>query len=218
LSAAAWSRPPGCARLPGPGPEAHEVPPYVRKPISEPGRRAAACLPPRLSDCRVTHTSAKTKPLPQRKSPRLRGFDYPACYAYSITICTRDRVPHFLDKEAGREVACSLEDEARRSGYSLIAYCVMPDHIHILTGPNDRAHALTLPQFMQRFKSSSTRRLWKLGIRGVVWQTSYFDHVLRRDEDLEQVARYILGNPVRKGLVRDPEAYPLSRSFSGKLT
>jgi hypothetical protein len=90
----------------------------------------------------------------------------------------------------------------------------MPDHIHILTGPDDREASPPLPRFIQRFKSAATHRLWRLGISGVVWQSSYYDHVLRKDEDLERVARYILGNPVRKGLVDAAEAYPLSRSFS----
>jgi hypothetical protein len=47
-----------------------------------------------------------------------------------------------------------------------------------------------------------------------LWQRSYFEHVLRDDEDSFQVARYILENPVRTGMVRNPEDYP----FLGSLT
>ncbi len=163
----------------------------------------------------MTDPSAKPPALPRRKSPRLRDFDYPATFAYSVTICTRDRAAHFRDVKAGCQVAQCLEEQAQQSGHRLVAYCIMPDHIHILTGPSDREDAEPLPRFIQRFKSAATHRLWKLGIAGVVWQSSYYDHVLRKDENLEQVARYILGNPVRKGLVSAVEAYPLSRYFPG---
>jgi len=52
------------------------------------------------------------------------------------------------------------------------------------------------------------------GDREVLWQKSYYDHVLRRDEDLSDAARYIWGNPVRAGLVDNARDYP----YSGSLT
>jgi hypothetical protein len=51
-------------------------------------------------------------------------------------------------------------------------------------------------------------------MNGELWQRSYFEHVMRDDEDTFQVARYILDNPVRAGIVRNPEDYP----FLGSLT
>lgn len=178
------------------------MPPYTAKPN-------------RLGSHAMTDSTARPRRLPRRKSPRLRDFDYPASSGYSVTICTRNRAAHFRDERAGREVAQCLEEQARETGYRLVAYCIMPDHIHILTGPGDRETAPPLPRFIQRFKSAATHRLWKLGITGVVWQSSYYGHVLRRDEDLGRVAEYILGNPVRKGLVAVAKAYPLSRHFPG---
>ncbi len=157
--------------------------------------------------------SSKHTPLPQRRSPRLRDFDYPATSAYSITICTRNRVALFASEAIGHEVANCLEDQAEHSGYRLIAYCIMPDHIHILTGPSPQDRAMPLPLFVRQFKSAATYRLGKLGFTELVWQRSFYDHILRKDEDLAQVANYILTNPVRKGLVQAPEAYALSRCF-----
>jgi hypothetical protein len=46
-----------------------------------------------------------------------------------------------------------------------------------------------------------------------LWHISYYDHVLRKEESMGKVAFYILGNPVRKGLVSDFREYPFSRSF-----
>ncbi|MBN2380988.1 hypothetical protein JXM67_14415 [candidate division WOR-3 bacterium] len=43
-----------------------------------------------------------------------------------------------------------------------------------------------------------------------MWQRGYYDHILRKEEDLEIVANYIWGNPVRKGLAETIEEYPFS--------
>ncbi len=155
---------------------------------------------------------------PKRKSPRLQAFDYAARFAYSVTICTRDRVPLFADEAAGRDVAECLEDHAKQCGYPLVAYCIMPDHVHILTAPGRAREVMPLPRFIRQFKAAVTHRLRDSGIGGSVWQRSFYDHVLRKDEDLERVARYILANPVRKGLRLNPEDYPLSRLFFEKLS
>ena len=70
----------------------------------------------------------------------------------------------------------------------------------------------SLPRFVRLFKQKSGfafRR--KCGL--LLWQRSYYDHVLRKEELLRDVALYILGNPVRKGLVEEYAMYP----FSGSL-
>ncbi len=68
-----------------------------------------------------------------------------------------------------------------------------------------------LPAFAQRAKQlSGYYGLRKAG--GPIWQAGYFEHVLREDEDTRRVAAYILANPVRAGLVVNPEDYPFSGS------
>ena len=62
--------------------------------------------------------------------------------------------------------------------------------------------------FVGAFKSRSTRLLWAKGLQGRLWQASFYDHVLRKDEDIEAVAAYITANPVRKGMGSCPEEYP----------
>ncbi len=110
---------------------------------------------------------------PKRKSPRLRAFDYSARFAYSVTVCTRDRAPLFADEAVGRDVAECLEDHARQCAYPLVAYCIMPDHVHILTAPSGTRGGMALPRFIRQFKAAVTHRLRNCGIGGSVWQRSF---------------------------------------------
>lgn len=82
----------------------------------------------------------------------------------------------------------------------------MPDHVHLLIGV---IHT-NLIDLIGRWKSYTTREIKKKEIIGTVWQRSFYDHALRKDENIEQVAKYIIQNPVRAGLVNDPEEYLFS--------
>jgi REP element-mobilizing transposase RayT len=87
----------------------------------------------------------------------------------------------------------------------------MPDHLHLLVaGTTPAADAR---EFIRRFKQRSSFS-WKHQGGATLWQRSYYDRVLRRDEDVISVARYILANPVRAGLVGDAAQYALSGSFT----
>ena len=75
----------------------------------------------------------------------------------------------------------------------------MPDHLHaIVACPREE----DLAKVVTAWKRFTAREA------GVIWQRGFFDHRLRSDESLEEKARYIRMNPVRKGLVADPETWP----------
>jgi REP element-mobilizing transposase RayT len=80
----------------------------------------------------------------------------------------------------------------------------MPDHLHLLLQGSDRTD---LSRLMKRFKQKSSFD-FKRQTGEALWQKSYHDHVLRREEDLNDVARYVAANPVRHGLVADWTQYP----------
>jgi putative transposase len=138
---------------------------------------------------------------PRRSSPRLSSFSYRGSYAYHLILNTRGGLPSFRD---GRLVAICLERlaaSAPRYGFEVLAYCFMPDHLHLLvTG----GHDAPLVRFVQHFKQATGRR------HPALWQRSYYGHILRQEEDLEDVARYIWANPVRAGMVDNVLAYPYS--------
>jgi putative transposase len=141
-----------------------------------------------------------------RKSPRLRDFDYVGPFAYSLTLVTRDRAPVFTEQATvGATLGC-LARSCDRYDSSLHAYCFMPDHLHVLVSGRGRS---SLQAFVHHFKQLSGYR-YKRKHGAHLWQISYYDHVLRSDEDLPAVARYIWDNPVRVDLVEDWSAYPFS--------
>ena len=81
----------------------------------------------------------------------------------------------------------------------------MPDHIHWLI----ELKKGTLENVMQRFKSRSARAVNQArGSSGRLWQTGFHDRALRREENVLAVARYIIANPLRAGLVERVRDYP----------
>jgi REP element-mobilizing transposase RayT len=64
-----------------------------------------------------------------------------------------------------------------------------------------------------RIFKQTTSRFFRRFRGEPLWQRSYYDRILRRDEATAAVARYLLNNPVRRGLVTDARAYPFIGSF-----
>lgn len=89
-----------------------------------------------------------------------------------------------------------------------LAYVVMPDHVHWLFSLTGNR---SLDKVMHSMKSYSGKQIEKTldAGRGVVWQPGYHDHALRKEEDLIHVARYVVANPVRAGLVAHIADYSL---------
>jgi putative transposase len=94
---------------------------------------------------------------------------------------------------------------ADEQGFVIVAYCFMPDHLHLLIeGETESSDCL---RFIARAKQCAGFYYAKT-FSGRLWQRYGFEHVLRDDEITTVVARYILENPVRAGLVQSVEKYP----------
>jgi len=150
----------------------------------------------------------KNKPFPKR--PRLKDFEYIGTYAYFVTILTKDRGAYFRQVEVVDGLIAILVKKARSERFDVLAYCFMPDHLHLLViGKDDNSN---LKKFINLFKQESG--YWfKKNYNENLWHISYYDHILRKEESIEGVAMYILENPVRRGLVSDFREYRFSRSF-----
>ena len=125
---------------------------------------------------------------------------------YFITTITRERQPLFQDLRLARllvhELRC-LHDNGRLNS---LAWVVMPDHLHWLFQLNEGWH---LPRVMKTLKARSAIAINRYcGQDGSVWQRAYYDRALRNDEDIRDVARYIVANPLRARLAQNIGDYP----------
>ncbi|MBT9447154.1 MAG: transposase [Hyphomonadaceae bacterium] len=97
--------------------------------------------------------------------------------------------------------------------YRLHAWCVMPDHVHVLIGPLED---WTLGAIVRSWKAYSAAKLnRRLGRSGRFWAADYFDRYLRNDSQLSAAARYIERNPVAAGLCDSPGEWEFSSAFKG---
>jgi len=95
--------------------------------------------------------------------------------------------------------------------YSLFAFCIMPDHVHILCQPGD----LLLKHFVNLLRFRFEYVLAKKGHKEPVWEPNFVDIPLT-DEQVIDTAVFIFENPVRCGLVSDASKYPYSFVYGGK--
>ncbi|WP_288100001.1 transposase [Pseudomonas sp.] len=141
------------------------------------------------------------------KAHRLRtGRHSQSCRLYHLTAVTHKRQPLFQDWRTGRLLVHEFR-RAQEAGHATsIAWVIMPDHFHWLI----ELHNGDLPKLVQATKSRCTRLInQKRDLYAPVWQKGYFDRALRREEDLKAMARYIIANPLRAGLVDRVGNYPL---------
>lgn len=87
----------------------------------------------------------------------------------------------------------------------LLAWVLMPDHAHWLIQLGEER---SLSSLVGAMKSASARAVRKAGYGKQVWRTAYYDRAIRRHEDIEVAARYIVANPLRARLVRRVGDYP----------
>lgn len=136
---------------------------------------------------------------PKRKSLRLKGFDYASPNAvFFVTFRTKGNQPLFTNGNNAERAGEIIIEAKKALSHAVYVYCIMPDHVHILCSPLDSGIPIT--RLVELVKSKLTRFLWKGGFAGSIFQRSFYDHIVRRDEELREITRYILDNPVRKGL------------------
>jgi REP element-mobilizing transposase RayT len=125
---------------------------------------------------------------------------------YLVTTTTLDRQRWFADFSAGRAAARCMEEEHLLGDARMLAWVLMPDHLHALLQLGMRDE---LSMVVNRLKSATARNANRaLRRTGTVWAKAFHDHALRKEEDLQEVARYIVANPLRAGLVTHIGDYP----------
>jgi putative transposase len=141
------------------------------------------------------------------RSAKLRRGRY--CEAgriYLLTSVTYDRAPTFADWKLGRLLVKEFRNAQDQETVNSLAWVVMPDHFHWLV----ELRSGTLGNLMRRVKSGSALAITRgLDVQFKLWQKGFHDRAVRHDDDVINIARYIIANPIRAGLVKRCGDYPL---------
>jgi len=109
----------------------------------------------------------------------------------------------FSDEEIG--LIRSQIISGQNKYYSLIAVQVMPDHVHLILKLID---SVSLGKTMQWIKGSTARLVNKSrDERGSLWMIDYHDRIIRHQQEFDEKLKYMYENPVRAGIVENPENY-----------
>ncbi|OGP65066.1 MAG: hypothetical protein A2170_16680 [Deltaproteobacteria bacterium RBG_13_53_10] len=143
----------------------------------------------------------------RRKNIRLseQAYEIPV-QIFSITICTIDRRPLFQNEVWSKTILSSLETGPFGENTERYAFCLMPDHLHLLLAPKKG----NLIDLIHGWKGFTANLLRRNGLSDPCWQRGFYDHALRKEEEIQKVAEYIVNNPVRAGIVDDWTNYPFS--------
>lgn len=119
---------------------------------------------------------------------------------YHIATITFDRRPVFYDLRSARLLINALREAQARGEATTLAFVVMPDHLHWLM---QLEASTSLSDVVGAVKAVTAH-----GMGERIWQSGFHDHALRQKEDLAKLARYIVANPLRAGLVKRVGDYP----------
>ncbi|MGH9728409.1 MAG: REP-associated tyrosine transposase [Candidatus Acidiferrales bacterium] len=130
--------------------------------------------------------------------------------SHRVFFITTHFVPEVLpiaDSERDIILQSLAETRARRK-LMLLAYCLMPTHLHLLVAPSDDDR---LSGVMREVKIRSAKRIQaSRRTQKMVWQARYFDRIMRHRQELSETLEYIHLNPVKDGLVKTADKWPWS--------
>ena len=151
--------------------------------------------------------------LPQRLSPRWRGYDYSAIGSYFITVCThnRQKILSTVTEEENATIQLSACGEIVEKWISRIPekyplvtadhYVIMPNHVHLLLSINKEREEDITPSIVSIIgwlKYAATKEInTARGASGEkIFQRSFYDHIVRTREEYCEIYKYIRDNPI----------------------
>jgi REP element-mobilizing transposase RayT len=118
-----------------------------------------------------------------------------------------EKIEKYLDTGHGQcwlkddQIALIVADALKHfdgDRYILLAWCVMPNHVHVIVRPYKENHLSNILHSWKSFTAKEANRI--LQRNGEFWQEEYYDHVIRDQDDFCHAVEYVLGNPVQAGL------------------
>ena len=180
-----------------------------------------------VAELKITKVKVMNTEFKSRKHPRLKNYDYNISGAYFITICTKDRkhilgsivnaegivvkssgivgrvdpgAPNIKLSQYGQIVSKCIADInfCYESRVTVDKYIVMPNHIHLIVSINGGAPGSTrptstaIPNVISAFKKITNKQC-----ELKLWQSSYYDHIIRSEKDYQEIWKYIDENPIK---------------------
>ncbi|MBA4388246.1 MAG: hypothetical protein C0404_09710 [Verrucomicrobia bacterium] len=142
------------------------------------------------------------------RPPRLKWVytDHPL---YLVTFCTEERRP-VLANEPVHEAFRQGAEKVIAFGNAVGTYVLMPDHVHVFVRIQPEGKLGVAVRTLKSAVSKCVRNMQNIKD---VWQSSFFDHLLRSSESYSEKWEYVRNNPVRAGLVKCPEDW----RFQGEM-
>ena len=161
--------------------------------------------------------------LPQRKPLRLKYYNYNANGSYFITFCTHDRqntlVSHYTTdvsytitriwanySEYGKIAQNVIENFTNDFGVKIDCFCIMPNHVHLLLSINDETivdqidKRSVISKVVGYIKMNATKEICSKFGKQKIWQRGFYDHVIRNQQDYDEIAKYVQENPYKWNL------------------
>ncbi len=126
---------------------------------------------------------------------------------YFFTVVTNERIKFFLDQDNAETLYKAIKRVQKRQPFELLAYCIMPDHWHLLLSLPETDNSFS--EKIREIKRLTTYALRKsMGIPDLImWQNRFWEHTIRNKNDLINCFNYIHYNPVHHQLVELPEQW-----------
>lgn len=164
-----------------------------------------------------------------RKPIRLKNYDYSEPGYYFVTVCVKDRECCFGEivngemalNKCGKIVDQQWQWLKQNFPYvDLDTFVIMPNHFHGILIINDVGTGLDpslqkilpLSNIIGAFKTTSSKKIHAAGFLDFSWQRSFYDHVIRKDESLDKIRKYILNNPRQWDLDKENPKNQLDKS------
>jgi len=161
----------------------------------------------------IGNADVTTKDMPKghgyEERRHVRGHRLSARDAYyHLRTTTRGRIPYLHTHACKQAVVDVLRRVSARLKFDVVAYVVMPEHVHLIV---HQRGGQGISDLMAALKRESAHRInLLLHRKGSVWRKEFYDHMLRTWEHADELVRYIHDNPVRRGLVQAAQDWAFS--------
>ncbi len=154
-----------------------------------------------------------------RRSIRLKDYDYSQAGAYFVTICCYGKKTYFENVKIQNIIEqCWAEIPQHFPNVSLDEYVIMPNHLHGILMLHDACRGVqlnaptqdssnkpfskssprrnTISLIIRTFKAAVTTQCRRIGCEEFAWQRNYYEHIIRKEKELESIRQYINENPI----------------------